>query len=131
MMNRIESFLIGLAVGIAMLYLTMHFTIVRATDGFHWIPKVNAKLDLPYEDVRDFKAEHWQRRPALTMSIIKARKAYLMDEQSVQKFKQTTNRMLGQAKQFAPPANSVTPAYKAPSHSATGLLANSPRLQTP
>jgi hypothetical protein len=129
MMNRIESFLIGLAVGIAMLYLTMHFTVVRATDGFHWIPKVNAKLDLPYEDVRDFKAEHWQRRPALTMSIIKARKAYLMDEQSVQK--QTTNRMLGQAKQFAPTPNSVTPAYNAPSHSATGLLANSPRLQTP
>jgi hypothetical protein len=131
MMNRIESFLIGLAVGIAMLYLTMHFTVVRATDGFHWIPKVNAKLDLPYEDIRDFKAEHWQRRPALTMSIIKARKAYLMDEQSVQKFKQTTNRMLGQAKQFAPTPNSVTPAYNAPSHSATGLLANSPRLQTP
>ena len=130
-MNRIESFLIGLAVGIAMLYLTMHFTVVRATDGFHWIPKVNAKLDLPYEDIRDFKAEHWQRRPALTMSIIKARKAYLMDEQSVQKFKQTTNRMLGQAKQFAPTPNSVTPAYNAPSHSATGLLANSPRLQTP
>ncbi|MEY2612834.1 MAG: hypothetical protein RL069_1646 [Planctomycetota bacterium] len=130
-MNRIESFLIGLAVGIATLYLTMHFTVVRATDGFHWIPKVNAKLDLPYEDVRDFKAEHWQRRPALTMSIIKARKAYLMDEQSVQKFKQTTNRMLGQAKQFAPTPNSVTPAYNAPSHSATGLLANSPRLQTP
>ena len=92
--SRIESFLIGLAAGIALLYLTMHFTVVRATDGFHWIPKVTAKLDLPYEDVRDFKAEHWQRRPALTMSIIKARKAYLMDEQSVQKFKQTTIRVL-------------------------------------
>jgi hypothetical protein len=131
MMNRIESFLIGLAAGIALLYLTMHFTVVRATDGFHWIPKVNAKLDLPYEDVRDFKAEHWQRRPALTMSIIKARKAYLMDEQSVQKFKQTTNRMLGQAKQFAPNPSAAAPVYNAPTYNAPGLLANSPRLQTP
>jgi hypothetical protein len=103
MMNRVESFLVGTACGIALLYVTMHFTVVRANDGFHWIPKVSAKLDLPYEDIRDFKPEHWQRRPALTMSILKARKSYLMDERSVETFKRTTNRMLGRAPQFSPP----------------------------
>jgi len=97
-MNRVESFLIGLASGVAMLYLVMHFTIVRANDGFHWIPKVSAKLDLPYEDVRDFKAEHWQRRPALSISILKAKKGYLIDERTNRQIQQTTSMMINQAR---------------------------------
>lgn len=98
-MNRFESFLVGLASGIALLYLLMHFTVVRANDGFHWIPKLNAKLDLPYEDVRDFKAEHWQRRPHLTMSVLRARKGYLMDQRTKLQFERTTQQVVNQARQ--------------------------------
>jgi predicted component of type VI protein secretion system len=98
-MNRFESFLVGLASGIAGLYLLMHFTIIRANDGFHWIPKLNAKLDLPYEDVRDFSPEHWQRRPALTMSILRARKGYLMDHRTKLRFQQTTQQAVNQVRQ--------------------------------
>ena len=97
-MNRIESFLIGLASGIAILYVAMHFTVLRANDGFHWIPKINAKLDVPYEDIRDFKAEHWQRRPALTLSILRARKGYLVDDSVQSSFKQTASQMIEQAR---------------------------------
>jgi hypothetical protein len=97
-MNRLESFLIGLASGIATLYLVMHFTLVRGSDGFHFIPKLNAKLDLPYEDVRDFQAEHWQRRPALTMSILRARKGHLIDERTQRSIQKTTQQMISQAR---------------------------------
>ena len=97
-MNRLESFLIGLASGIATLYLVMHFTLVRGSDGFHFIPQLNAKLDLPYEDVRDFQAEHWQRRPALTMSILRARKGHLIDERTQRSIQKTTQQMISQAR---------------------------------
>lgn len=97
-MNRLESFLIGLASGIATLYIVMHFTVVRANDGFHWVPKLSAKLDLPYEDVRDFKAEHWQRRPALTMSILRARKGYLIDDRTKLQVQQTTQKVVNQTR---------------------------------
>ena len=97
-MNRFESFLVGLASGIATLYIVMHFTVVRANDGFHWIPKLSAKLDLPYEDVRDFKSEHWQRRPALTMSILRARKGYMIDDRTKLQFQQTTHQVVSQTK---------------------------------
>jgi hypothetical protein len=97
-MNRLESFLIGLASGIATLYLVMHFTLVRGSDGFHFIPKLNAKLDVPYEDVRDFQAEHWQRRPALTMSILRARKGHLIDERTQRSIQKTTQQMISQAR---------------------------------
>jgi hypothetical protein len=97
-MNRLESFLIGSASGIAILYLVMHFTLVRGSDGFHFIPKLNAKLDVPYEDVRDFQAEHWQRRPALTMSILRARKGHLIDERTQRSIQKTTQQMISQAR---------------------------------
>jgi hypothetical protein len=97
-MNRLESFLIGLASGIATLYLVMHFTLVRGSDGFHFIPKLNAKLDVPYEDVRDFQAEHWYRRPALTMSILRARKGHLIDERTQRSIQKTTQQMISQAR---------------------------------
>lgn len=97
-MNRLESFLIGLASGIALLYLVMHFTLVRGSDGFHFIPKLNAKLDLPYEDVRDFQAEHWHRRPALTMSILRARKGHLIDQRTQRSIQKTTQQMISQAR---------------------------------
>ena len=97
-MNRLESFLIGLASGIATLYLVMHFTLVRGSDGFHFIPKLNAKLDLPYEDVRDFQAEHWHRRPALTMSILRARKGHLIDQRTQRSIQKTTQQMISQAR---------------------------------
>ncbi len=118
-MNRVESFLVGLASGVAFLYLVMHFTVVRANDGFHWIPKVSAKLDLPYEDVRDFKAEHWQRRPALSMSIVKAKKDYLIDERANRHIQQTTSRMIHQARAVS--GQQVRPLPQAPN----SLLAGS------
>jgi hypothetical protein len=112
-MNRLESFLIGLASGIATLYLVMHFTLVRGSDGFHFIPKLNAKLDVPYEDVRDFQAEHWHRRPALTMSILRARKGHLIDQRTQRSIQKTTQQMISQARSVhhagPPSVNNATP----------------------
>ena len=53
-MNRVSSFAVGVAVGIAGLYIMMHFTLVRAGDGFHLVPKIAAKVDMPYTDIRKF-----------------------------------------------------------------------------
>jgi hypothetical protein len=95
-MNRTESFVFGLVVGIAALYATMHFTVVRARDGFHVIPKITAKLDMPYADVRAFKLEQWQRRPSLAMSILKVKKGYLLEDRSLVGFRSAAQQMLDQ-----------------------------------
>ena len=121
-MNRVESFLIGLASGIAVLYIVMHFTLVRGSDGFHFIPKLNAKLDMPYEDVRDFQAEHWQRRPALTMSILRARKGYLIDERTQRSIQKTTQQMISQARSVHTSGSTVAGN---PAQGAQALLAGS------
>ena len=104
-MNRTESFFLGLVVGIGALYGTMHYTIVRAKDGFHFIPKITAKLDVPYTDIRAFKIEQWQRKQTLAMSIMRAKKGYLLADHSLTTFKSNTEQLL---QQFAMESHSAS-----------------------
>lgn len=95
-MNRIESFLLGLVLGVATLYGAMHYTVVRAKDGFHVVPKISARLETPYVDVRSFKLEQWQKRQSLALSILKSKKGYLLEDHSLSAFKMTTQQLLEQ-----------------------------------
>ncbi|MFN6130343.1 MAG: hypothetical protein ACK57G_20640 [Planctomycetota bacterium] len=95
-MNRVESFLLGLVLGVATLYGAMHYTLVRAKDGFHFIPKFTARLDTPYVDIRAFKLEQWKRQQMLALSIVKAKKGYLLDDRGFAEFKLSTQRLLEQ-----------------------------------
>lgn len=95
-MNRTESFLLGLVLGVATLYGAMHYTVVRAQDGFHFIPKFTAKLDKPYVDVRGFTLEQWQQRQSLALSILKAKKGYLLEDHTLSSFKHSTQQLLDQ-----------------------------------
>ncbi len=95
-MNRVSSFASGLIVGVFGLYITMHFSLVRASDGYHVIPKIAAKMEVPYSDIRKFTLENWQRRQSLALSILKANKSHLLHDQSLIGFRQSTQRILDQ-----------------------------------
>jgi hypothetical protein len=93
-MNRASCFIIGVAFGIAALYITMHFTLVRASDGFHAVPKIAAKVEVPYADIRKLTLQGWQRKPALALSILKANKGYLLGSPALLEFKQANLKIL-------------------------------------
>ena len=95
-MNRVSSFVLGMIVGVVGLYITMHFSLVRASDGFHVIPKISAKTEVPYTDIRNFTLENWQRKQSLALAILKANKGHLLQDQSLIGFRQATQRMLDQ-----------------------------------
>lgn len=102
-MNRVSSFALGLIVGVLGLYITMHFSLVRAQDGYHVIPKIAAKVDVPYTDIRNFTLENWQRKQSLALAILKANKGHLLQDQSLIEFRESTQRTLDQ---FSSAANS-------------------------
>jgi len=95
-MNRFSSFVLGLIVGVVGLYITMHYSLVRAADGYHIIPKIAAKIEAPYTDIRKFSLENWQRKQSLALAILKANKGHLLQDQSLIGFRQATQRMLEQ-----------------------------------
>ena len=95
-MNRFGSFAAGLLFGVLGLYITMHFSFVRASDGYHIVPKIAPKMEIPYSDVRNFSPENWMRRQSLALSILKANKGHLLQDESLLGFRQSTQRLLDQ-----------------------------------
>ncbi len=95
-MNRLGTFALGMAVGAVCLFFVMHYYLVRATDGFHMVPKVAAKLETPYVDIRNYKLGAWQKKQSLAVAILRVNKGYLISDQSLLGFKQTAQQMLDQ-----------------------------------
>ncbi len=95
-MSRFSSFFAGVVVGAAGLFLAMQFYIVRANDGVHFIPKLAAKLENPYIDIRKFTLTDWQDRQPLAVAIMKANQGNLMEDSGLSSFKQAAQKTLDQ-----------------------------------
>ncbi len=53
-MARLGSFLVGIAVGGAAVFTGLKYHVVRANDGVHLVPKLQAQFDEAYVDIRKF-----------------------------------------------------------------------------
>lgn len=95
-MNRTASFLMGIGIGVLGLYAAMHFTLVRAVDGVHVVPKIAPRIEFPYSDIRNFGLAQWQKKQGLALAILKAKKGYLIQDPTLLVFKQTTQKLLDQ-----------------------------------
>ena len=95
-MSQVSGFALGLLAGVMGLYITMHFSLVRAVDGYYVIPKIAAKIEVPYTDIRNFTLQNWQRRQSLALAILKANKGHLLQDQSLIEFRQSSQQMLNQ-----------------------------------
>ncbi len=95
-MSRFSSFVLGIFIGAAGLYVAMQYHVVRANDGFHMIPKLAAKLENPYVDIRKFTLEEWQKRQPLALAIMKANQGNLMQDSALGGFKQAAQKTLEQ-----------------------------------
>jgi hypothetical protein len=95
-MSRISSFFTGIIVGAVGLYLVMQFYFIRSNDGFHLVPKMAAKLEMPYIDIRKFTLNDWQSHQSLAVAILKANRGNLMQDSSLGSIKQAAQRTLEQ-----------------------------------
>ncbi|MDZ4852714.1 MAG: hypothetical protein SGI77_25775 [Pirellulaceae bacterium] len=95
-MSRISSFFAGMVVGAAVLFIAMQFYIVRSKDGINFIPKLAAKLEMPYVDIRKFTLSDWQNRQPLAVAIMKANRGNLMQDSTLSGFKQAAQNALDQ-----------------------------------
>ena len=93
-MDRSGNFIVGFLAGIVGLYLVMHYTLVRANDGFHIVPKIASKLERPYEDVREYRVQHWTRKQALALAILQSGKGYLLNDPNLSDFVEQQKSLL-------------------------------------
>lgn len=93
-MPRLGSFLGGVVVGGAAVFVGLKYHVVRATDGVHLVPKVQAQFDEAYVDIRKFGFEDWNKHRSLAVAMVQADKGYLMQETTTDSLRRSVDSVL-------------------------------------
>ncbi len=79
-MKRLMTFLCGMIVGAVLLFGALQYHVIRANDGLHLVPKLNAKLAATYVDIRSFTLADWAQNPDLAAALINDDQHELVEE---------------------------------------------------
>lgn len=93
-MRRWITFGTGVLVGAVLIYLIMNFHVVRAKDGFHVLPKVNAQFASTYVDIRSFTVADWAANAEIAAAIVNAQRRDLLDSAINDTFQSGVDRLL-------------------------------------
>jgi hypothetical protein len=93
-MRRWVTFLLGVAVGGLLIYAALNYHIVRARDGLHLIPKVDATLASTYVDIRQFRPADWAHNPDLALALVEANRRDLMEDAAADALRNVLDRVL-------------------------------------
>ncbi len=80
MMNRLVTFVLGIATGVVLCFGATNYHIVRANDGFHLVHKQRSRMSEAFVDVRAFSVEDWSNRPELAAELVADNKQYVMGD---------------------------------------------------
>jgi hypothetical protein len=69
-MKRLMTFLCGMIAGAVLLFGALEYHVIRANDGLHLVPKLDAKLAATYVDIRTFTLADWAQHPELAAALI-------------------------------------------------------------
>ena len=81
-----KQFFAGMICGALLLFLVMHYHIVREKDGVVLVPKINNNFSNIYTDIREFDLEDWKQNKGLAAAIMKSSNAHLLEESAYRNF---------------------------------------------
>lgn len=93
-MSRLSTFLLGIVVGAVGIVVSENYYIVRSKETIHLVPKVAARLEIPYRDIRQYTVEDWQNNQSLALAIIKSQKQDLLVETGLSNMQRQFESML-------------------------------------
>jgi len=93
-MARLGSFLGGVIVGGVAVYTGLKYHVVRAQDGIHLVPKLQAQFEDAYVDIRQFSFQDWNEHRGLAVAMVQADKGYLMQESATDSLRQSVDNVL-------------------------------------
>jgi hypothetical protein len=92
-MQRLTSFLLGCIVGGVLVTAALKFHVVRASSGWHFVPKVQAQFADTYVDIRTFGFPQWQEHPQLAVALGRAGKHELLGEAAEQSVRESVSQL--------------------------------------
>ncbi len=75
-----SRFLFGVFTGVALMYVALHYHVVRGNEGFYLVPKLTHNLSEIYVDTRDFEADDWIEHQSVAAAIMQSNQTHLIGE---------------------------------------------------
>ena len=89
-----RNFLFGCIVGAVGLYASMCFHIIRARDGYHFVPKSGLMFKDTYVDIRSFDVAAWRDHLPLAEALIQSDKRQLVQDSATVVVENTFDKLL-------------------------------------
>ena len=83
----VSRFLFGMVVGAVLMYVAMHYHIVRGNQGVFLVPKLNNNLSDVFTDTREFELDDWRRHKPLAAAIMQSDQSQLLEGSSLNSFR--------------------------------------------
>lgn len=78
-MRRLMTFLMGVVTGAILLFAALHYHLIRADDGLHFVRKVDSKLAATYVDIRGFTVADWTQHPDVAAALMNSDQRELLE----------------------------------------------------
>ena len=82
-----SRFLFGVVAGALMMYVAMHYHIVRGNQGVFLVPKINNNLSDVFIDTRRFDLDDWRKHKPLAAAIMQSDQSQLLEDSSLTSFR--------------------------------------------
>lgn len=89
-----KQFLLGMVCGAALLFVAMHYHIVRGNEGVVLVPKISNSLSDVYVDIREFDLAQWKQHKPLAAAIMKSSQSHLLEDSAHQSFGNTVRDLV-------------------------------------
>lgn len=89
-----RQFFFGMICGAALLFVAMHYHVVRGKKGVVLVPKISNNLSDLYVDIREFDLEQWKEHKPLAAAIMKSSQSHLLEDSAHQSFGNTVRELV-------------------------------------
>lgn len=89
-----SRFIFGMVAGALILFLAMHYHVVRGDDGVVLIPKISDSLSDVYVDTREFELTDWKNNKPLAAAIMQSRYSHLLADSKLTGFRDSVQGLV-------------------------------------
>lgn len=82
-----SRFFYGMITGAVLLYVAMHYHVVRGNEGVFLVSKVSNNLSDIYVDTREFTLTDWQAHKPLAAAIMQSNQSEMLSDASMNGFR--------------------------------------------
>ena len=94
MFKHLGGFVFGVVLGGVLVFVGLKYHVVRASDGYHLIPKMSAEFSEAYVDIREFTFADWDNHRSLAAAMVAAGEGDLLGESADQQLRSSLDTAL-------------------------------------